>query len=93
MEVGLGGGEREQIKQGGVKKGRVKGKGLEGHSVVMMTLLIGSYLSLKITTTKKEKTVIYCQLCLHVKPATLALTLYRLSYTHGHTQIHAICLH
>lgn len=38
-----------------MKKGGVKGKGLEGRSVVMMTLLIGSYLSLKITTTKTEK--------------------------------------
>lgn len=45
--MGLVGGEREEIEDGWGgrgEKGRVKGKVLEGHSVVVMTLLIVYYL-------------------------------------------------
>jgi len=42
--VELDGGEGEEIERGEVKKGRVKGKVLEGCSVALMILLILSYL-------------------------------------------------
>lgn len=67
-----------------MKKGGVKGKGLEGRSVVMMTLLIGSYLSLKITTTKTEKNsnLLPCQAS---SPRPLFISFVLHTRTHAHT--------
>lgn len=71
-----------------MKKGGVKGKGLEGRSVVMMTLLIGSYLSLKITTTKTEKNsnlLPAVSACQASSPRPLFISFVLHTRTHTHT--------
>lgn len=71
-----------------MKKGGVKGKGLEGRSVVMMTLLIGSYLSLKITTTKTEKSsnlLPAVSACQASSPRPLFISFVLHTQTHTHT--------
>lgn len=69
-----------------MKKGGVKGKGLEGRSVVMMTLLIGSYLSLKITKTEKNSNLLPAvSACQASSPRPLFISFVLHTRTHTHT--------